>query len=121
MSVILVDLGDDKHDVMISNAGWRDTVAMVRSFGVLDEERLRLLETAWLGQELTQEEAQAIGDALVAGPLSSINWSDNVYPPTEFWIDPGKQQREYDLATYWPSWLRAFADFCLTCKGFIAY
>jgi hypothetical protein len=121
VSVILVDLADDKHDVMVSNAGWRDTVAVMRSFGVLGEDRLQLLETAWLGQQLTQEEAQVIGSSLVAGPLSSINWSDNVYPPSGFWVDPGKRSREYDLDTYWPSWLRAFAAFCLSCRGFVAY
>jgi hypothetical protein len=121
VSVILVDLGDDKHDVMVSNAGWRDTVKLVRSFGALDEERLQLLETAWLGQQVMQAEAQAIGNALVEGPLSSVNWSNDVYPPAGFWVDPGRHRRDYDLATYWPSWLRAFAGFCLTCKGFVVY
>lgn len=121
MSVILVDLGEDKHDVMVSNAGWRDTVELMRSFGVLGAQRLQLLETAWLGQQLTQEEAQAIGNALVAGPLSSINWSDNVYPSEAFWVDPGRHSQDFDLTTYWPSWLRAFAGFCLCCKGFVIH
>jgi hypothetical protein len=122
VSVILVDLGDDTHDVMVSNAGWRDTVAVLRLFGVLDEERLQRLETAWLGQQITQEEARAIGESLVAGPLAAVNWSDNAYPPPGFWVDPGKHPRmQYDLCTYWPSWLRAFAGFCLTCRGFVAY
>ncbi|MFT3881814.1 MAG: hypothetical protein QM703_19410 [Gemmatales bacterium] len=120
MSVILVDLGNDKHDVMVSNAGWRDTVAVMRSFAVLEEEHLQRLETLWLGEQLTHEEANEIGKALIAGPLMAINWSDNVYPPVEFWTDPCKQPLvEYDLSTYWPSWLRAFAGFCITCRGFI--
>jgi hypothetical protein len=121
MSVILVDLGDDKHDVMINNAGWRDTVAVLRSLDLFDEERLQRLETAWLGQELTQEEARVIGAALVAGPLAAVNWIDNVYPSTRFWADPARHRMDYDRETYWPSWLRAFACFCLTCKGFIVY
>lgn len=120
MSVILVDLGDNQHDVMVSNAGWRDTVAVLRPFGVLDEPRLQRLEIAWIGQKLTREEAQAIGAALVAGPLAAINWIDDVYPPTGFWADPQRHPWQYGQATYWPSWLRAFAGFCLTCNGFVA-
>jgi hypothetical protein len=122
MSVILVDLGDNGHDVMVSNAGWRDTVEVLRPFGLLSDERLQRLATAWLGECLTEEEAQAIGNALVAGPLSAIYWSDDVYPPPGYWKDAlGRKLREYELDTHWPSWLRAFAAFCLTCKGFIAY
>lgn len=121
MSVILVDLGDDTRDVMISNAGWRDTVALIRPFGVLTEERLQQLETAWLGQQFTQEEARAIGEAIWAGPLAAANWSGNVYPPAGLWADPSNHSREYDPDTYWPAWLRAFAGFCVTCRGFIAY
>lgn len=121
MSVILVDLGDAGHDVMVSNGGWRDTVDVVRRLGLLDEERLRRLETAWLGQQLSQEEAREIGDALVAGPLAAIAWSDNVYPPAGLWSHPRNYSRDYDPSTFWPGWLRAFAGFCLTCKGFIAY
>ena len=120
MSVILVDLGDEKHAVMINNAGWRDTVEAWRPFGILDGERLQRLQTAWLGERITQEEAQAIGNALVTGPLSAVNWISNVYPPPGYWRDAfvGKR-RDYDQDTYWPSWFRAFAGFCLTCKGFI--
>jgi hypothetical protein len=121
VSVILVDLGDDKHDVMVSNAGWRDTVAVLRPLGVLDEERLRRLETTWLGQELNQQEARAVGEALVAGPLAAVYWSDDVYPPDGYWRDARRGKPEFDPGAYWPSWLRAFAGFCLTCRGFVAY
>ena len=122
MSVILVDLGDAEHDVMVGNAGWRKTLQVLRPLGVLDDERLLLLETAWLGQKLTEMEARAIGEALVSGVLSTVNWSGDVYPPSGYWVDPGAHVGEhYELATLWPSWLRAFAAFCLTCKGFVVY
>jgi hypothetical protein len=122
VSVILVDLGNEEHDLMVSNAGWRDTVDVLRIFGVLDGERSQRLQTAWLGQQLTEAEAQAIGSALVTGPLLTVNWSDNVYPPSGYWKDAlGGKLRDYDRDTYWLSWLRAFAGFCLTCKGFIIY
>jgi hypothetical protein len=120
VSVILVDLGDREHDVMISNSGWRSTVAALRPCGVLHQERLEQLETAWLGQELTQKEARAVGQALVSGPLAAIYWSDDVYPPDGHWRDALGGKPKYDQNVYWPSWLRAFAGFCLTCKGFIA-
>jgi hypothetical protein len=88
---------------------------------VLDEQQLQSLETAWLGQKVSQDEAQAIGMALVQGPLAAVKWSDNVYPPIGFWRDAHSGKLRYDQDTYWPSWLRAFASFCLTCKGFIVY
>lgn len=90
MGVILVNLEDDKHDVMVSNAGWRDTVAVVRPFGLLDEERLQRLETAWLGQDVTQEEARAIGESRVKGPLAVVKWIGGEHRPPEIWVDPGR-------------------------------
>jgi hypothetical protein len=120
--VILVDLGDDEHEVVVSNAGWRATVDVFRPFSVVEGERLHRLETAWLGEQITQEEAQAIGNDLISGPLFAINWISNVYPPPGYWTDAlGGKLRDYDQDTYWPSWLRAFAGFCLTCKGFVVY
>ena len=121
MSVIVVDLGNEKRDCMVSNAGWRDTVEVLRSLGLFDQERLELLKTAWLGQELTEPEARQVGEALVAGPLAAINWSDNVYPSDLFWSDPGKYKNDFAVETYWPSWLRAFASLCLSCKGLVLY
>jgi hypothetical protein len=127
MSVILVDLGDEGHAVMVNNAGWRHTVEELRPLGILDGERLQRLETAWACERITQEEAQAIGNALVTGPLAAINWISNVFPPPEYWT-PGYwrdalsgKHRDNDQETIWPGWLRSFAGFCLTCKGFIGY
>ncbi|MBL9093678.1 MAG: hypothetical protein JNL96_20845 [Planctomycetaceae bacterium] len=122
MSVILVDLGNEAHDVVINNAGWRATVEVVRAIGVLEERRLELLETAWLGERVAADEARAIGHAVLAGPLADVNWLDDVYPPQSFWKDPAtKSWPEYDRDTYWTSWLRAFAGFCLTCDGFVVH
>jgi hypothetical protein len=122
MSVILVDLGNDEHDIMVSNAGWRDTVEVLRPLEVLDCERLQRLQTAWLGEQFTPAEAQGIGTALVNGPLLAVYWSDNIYPPSGYFRDAlAGKMRDYDRETCWPSWLRAFAGFCLTCKGFIVY
>jgi len=121
MSVILVDLENENHDVMISNAGWRDTVDVLRPLGILDSERLARLYLGQLGERITQEEAQAIGNALITGPLAGVDWVRNVFPPDTFWRDALSPKEPYDQATYWPSWLRAFAGFCLTCKGFQVY
>ncbi|MGY8770963.1 MAG: hypothetical protein ACKVH8_21340 [Pirellulales bacterium] len=119
MSVILVDLGNDSHDVMTSNANWRDTLEVLRPFNLLNEERIELLQTYWMGEQFTVDESESIGNALVHGPLASINWIDNVYPPSIFWHDPSNKKWDtYDRNTYWPSWLRAFAEFCLSCEGF---
>lgn len=120
MSLILVDAGDRTHTLLVSNAGWRKALEVLRPLGVLSAERFQRMETGGL-ETFTEAEAKAIGDALVAGPLSVIHWSDNVYPPVGYWNNTrGRQIWEYELHTYWPSWLRAFAAFCLTCKGFIA-
>jgi hypothetical protein len=118
LSVILVDLGDEGNDVIVSNAGWRETVEVLRPFGILDGERLHRLQTARPGERITQDEARAIGNALVSGPLSTVHWSGNVYPPAGHWRNALSGKMPYDPETYWPSWLRAFAAFCLTCNGF---
>src|SRR5947208_1379590 len=96
MSVILVDLGDDQHDIMINNAGWRRTVELLQPLAVIDDERIQRLTDAWLGVALAPEEAKAIGNALIAGPLSAVHWSDDVYAPIGYWKDPCKHDwREY--------------------------
>ncbi len=121
MGIILVDLGDEAHDLMTNNATWRATVEVLRPFGIVDAERLERLQTTWLGERITQEEAQAIGNALVTGPLSEVNWISDAYPPPGYFRDAHSGKLDYNRDTYWPAWLRAFAGFCLTCKGFIAY
>ncbi len=128
MSVILTDLGDEDHGLKIGNVGWRNTVDVLGPFGLLAPERLDRLRDTWLGEQVTEEEARAIGQCLVADVLSGINWSGAVYPPFDYWrtrrVDEVGQQRErdgpwnYDPDTQWASWLRSFAGFCLTCKGF---
>jgi hypothetical protein len=116
MSAILVDLGDDTHDVMINNASWRATLEVLRTFGIFEAHRLERLQ--WLGERVGEEEAKAIGNALVSGPLASVNWVDKVYPPSGYFRDARGDHRDFDEDTQWPAWLRAFAEFCLTCKGF---
>jgi hypothetical protein len=71
-----------------------------------------------LGERVTEEEARAIGNALVAGPLSTVNWVSKVFPPSSYFRDAPGDHRDYDKDTQWPAWLRALAEFCLTCKGF---
>lgn len=119
MSVVLVDLGDASHDLTVSNAGWSETVEVLRTLGVLDADRAGRLREAWLGQRLTQDEARTAGAALVAGPLAVVEWSGNVYPPDGHWRDALGGKPQYDQETYWPSWLRAFAGFCLRCEGLV--
>src|ERR1700730_8619317 len=98
---------------MINNANWRGTVEVLRQLGLLDGARLQTLQTAWLGEQITQEEARAIGNALVARPLSAVDWIRRVFPPSRYFRDAHGNFRDYDKETHWPSWLRAFAEFCL--------
>jgi hypothetical protein len=115
MAVILVDLGDDDHDLFINNAYWRKTQDLLAPFGIVPRERL---EWVWGGQHITTEEAHAIGNCLITEPLSTVNWISKVFPPPDYFRKRGLSHRDYDEGTQWLAWLRAFAGFCLTCNGF---
>jgi len=118
MSVILTDLSDETHWLKIGNAGWRDTIAVLEPFGILSPEQVARLKVNWVGEQFTESVARLIGDRLINEYVAKITWSEAVYPPDGFWHGLGHDLGEYDVDTQWPSWLRAFAGFCMTCRGF---
>src|SRR5262249_16517105 len=119
--VILEDRSDETHVVMVSNRGWLVTLETLRPFGIFEAERFEQLREWPTGMQITLDEARTIGHSLLAGPLSSVNWSDNVYPPDSYWSSGCERVEDFPNETYWPSWLRALAAFCLKCNGFVPY
>ena len=121
MGVVLVDLGDDNHSIVVGNAGFRATLEILWPLPIVDEARRERLRDYWPGVQFTEQEARALGNEIIEHHISDVNWLSDVFPPTGYWKDFLSPKPVYNESTYWPGWLRAFAAFCLTCKGFIVY
>ncbi len=121
MGVILVDLGDEEHSIAIGNGRFRATLEILWQLPIVDEVRRERLRDYWVGVQISEEEAQALGNEIIESHINGVDWLSDVYPPTGYWKNFLSPKPVYNESTYWPAWLRAFAGFCLTCKGFIVY
>jgi hypothetical protein len=64
MGFSLHDLGDPKSIVSVNFWNWRPTVEIIRSFGILDNERLELMQIECCRPEISTDEARAIAGRL---------------------------------------------------------
>jgi len=121
MGVVLEDLGDDAHCIVVNNAGFRSMLEILWPLAIVDEIRRERLRDYWVGVQFTAEEARTLGNEIIEHQINDVDWLSDVFPPTGYWKDALSPKLAYHESTHWPSWLRAFAAFCLTCKGFIVY
>jgi hypothetical protein len=126
MGVILVDSQQDDRSENCNWWNWRPTIELIRSLGLIDDERLDLMGSN-AGAEVTQQEAQAIGKFIAKRVLPGLRPGQRVLldltvtdAPDDgtFYREPGEQHKNYSATE---RWLRRFADFCKECHGFRVY
>jgi len=102
---------------------WRAIVEAVRTLNVLPEQTVERLHEPWTG-ELTQEEARAVGEAIRARVLPTLNDSERLLldgsrttEPDDgtFHREPHEQHMNYSTDR---RVLAEFAKCCETCHGF---
>jgi hypothetical protein len=110
-------------DVKVNFWNWRPTAELIGTFGLIDVERLELLQVECSGVELTVDEAQQIADQIENGILSTMPPDGRVTldlsvttEPDDFKVHQGKDIHKNYSAT--EKWLRTFIVFCRVSGGF---
>lgn len=121
MDFTLVDLEDEERVVGTDAWNWRPTLAAVRSFGVIDDDRLALM--AFNGTEVAVSEAEAreIGARLREEVLPRVGEGERLRLDLMVTADTGDEFYEEEMSRNYGAtreWLAELVEFCLGCKGF---
>lgn len=122
MGVILVDLAQEDRDLYANWWTWRPAIELIRSFDLIDDERLERMGYSGVGAELNAEQAHIIGRRLKEEVLPRIQSKERVLLDLSATGEPdnGTLYDDNWLQNYSASreWLEEFANFCLTSQGF---
>jgi hypothetical protein len=128
MGVILADIERDDVDCQVNWWNWRPTLTVLEQSGIFDKERLDRMSFTGGGVTVTASEAVRIADFLEQQILPAVDDGYEVKlngkisnEPT--WLGPIKDAPADRSKLYGASkeWLREFAAFCRTCRGFHVY
>jgi hypothetical protein len=121
MDFTLVDLESEERQVSVDAWNWRPTLAAVRSFALIDEERLALMGFNGTEVEVSKEEAREIGRRVRDEVLPRLGEGDRLLLGLEVAGGPPGEFSEEDLSSNYAAtreWLAEFAEFCLGSEGF---
>jgi len=122
MAFILTDISNKEHELQINSWNWRPTLNLIGAADLVGEEKLELMGEN-IGIEVTQEEAQRIGTFLQEKIVPGMQPNERIQYDLTLTAEPdtGELYRDDLTKNYSVSydWLKEFAAFCLSCKGFI--
>ena len=123
MGFDVCNLGDDPPDLSVNFWNWRPTVELIRSFGIIDDERLELMHIQCCGAEVTEDEARTIGERIKAEILPQLAENDRLLLDLTITDKPDDMKMYYgeDVHKNYSAqreWLTRFAEFCMSCSGF---
>jgi hypothetical protein len=122
MGFIITDLANEDSKLFVNFWNWHPAVELIRSFSILDDERVEMMHIQTVGVKVTKEEAFEIGKQIevVLNPLPSnarIKLDLSVTTePDDFQMHYGEDADLNYSATI--DWLRNFSEFCKNCDGF---
>jgi len=126
MTVILVDRGDDQHDLQINWWNWRPILALLRQANLIDDEQFERMGANGCGGELSAEEALDAAIFLKSQILPLLQDNEQVHvdgnvslSPTEW--QPISSTPDYELYATRKSCLEDFIAFCESSRGFVVY
>ena|ERR1043166_838339 len=79
MGVVLVDLGDDDHSMVVNNAGFRAVLEILWPLPIVEEARRERLQGYWGGVEFTETEARALGNEIIEHHINGVDWLSDVF------------------------------------------
>jgi len=110
-------------DLFVNFWNWRPTVNLIGSFGLIDNERLELLQHSFCGGEVSTEEAVQIADRIEGDVLAKMPQDGRVLLDLSVTTEPddgtlykGDESAKNYSAT--AGWLRQFVAFCRASGGF---
>jgi hypothetical protein len=122
MGVILTDLGDATHDLSMNWWNWRPTLELIRSFNLIDEERLERMSFSCGGGHATEQEAHEIAKRIREGWLSRMSSGERLKldvttteEPDDFKMHFDEVEKNYSAHR---SSLEGFVEFCMASNGF---
>ena len=123
MGFILTDLGNEENVLFINFWNWRPTVELIRTFQVIDDARIELMQVQCVGATVGKLEARRIGEMMQTKVLAHVADTARVKldlavtdEPDDFTLHRDEQWQKNYSAT--APWLKRFTHFCLTCEGF---
>jgi len=123
MGFTLTPTDESVEDVRVNFWNWRPTAELIATFGLIDAERLELMQIQCCGAEITAEEANQIADRIENGILATLPSVGRVTldlsvttEPDDFKVHKGEDVHKNYSAT--EKWLRQFVSFCRASGGF---
>src|SRR5690348_4835143 len=78
MTVILINLADENHDLQVNWWTWRPTLALIQTFQIIDDERIEMMGCNGTGVQISESEACAIGDAIQSQVIAKLQPEERV-------------------------------------------
>jgi hypothetical protein len=123
MGVILVDLGDDRHDLAMNWWNWRPILSFLREGGVIDGEQFERMGSNGCGGQLTLEDALSVAAYLRREIIPRMNDNERMHADGQ--VSPAPEVPR--LISLLPAQelyaarkvaVNSFASFCEASKGF---
>lgn len=123
MGFLLQDRSDEKTFVEVNFWNWRPTVELIRSFGIIDDERLERINSQCCGGYVNASEARRIGEKIKSGILPKLKDHSRIKLDLSITEEPDDYKMHYSddwMENYscTKAWLVQFVEFCFRCGGF---
>ena len=126
MGFSLTQTDNSVDDLRVNFWNWRPTAELIGTFGLIEAERLELLQVECSNAEISADEAIQIAERIENGILSTLPPEGRVTldlsvttEPDDFKVHQGEDVHKNYSAT--EKWLRQFVSFCKVSQGFTVF
>jgi hypothetical protein len=123
MSVILVDLADDKHELQINWWNWRPILAFLGQANVINGDQFERMGANGCGGRLTEDEALQAAAFLAERILPRMKEGERMHVDGQVSSNPAESRpisslSSHELYAAQKSSIESFVAFCQRCNGF---
>ena len=124
MSFTLIDLSSENFEFQSNVWNWKAVLAIIKSFDIVSEGKIRQMSSNATGISVSNEEAQLIGEKMRKDILPELEPNKRIFADLSItdkpddgtiYKDEDDQWKNYSADYYW---LKEFSEFCLKSKGF---
>ncbi len=125
MSVILVDLVDEKHNLQINWWNWRPILAFLLEAELIDEDQFKRMGANCCGGQLTSSQAKKAAAFLEQEVILRLSDGEQIHTNGKVSIAPVESRpvsslSSHELYATHKSCLESFVAFCNASNGFKA-
>jgi hypothetical protein len=123
MSVILVDLADDKHDLQINGWNWRPILVFLHKASLIGDEQYQRMGSNGCGGRLTAETARKVAGFLRREIIPQLRDCERMHADGQVSAVSGESRpiaslSSHELYAAQKSCVEAFVAFCEASEGF---